>query len=96
MYQELIDKCKQAYKDNNIVSAYNYWVQINELLSNKLEDCKEGEEQRWKVYTEYYNSINQISNQEVYNITDYGKKIAHEQMFKEKLINRMKYYEKKI
>ena len=82
MYQELIDKCRQAYKDNNIVSAYHYWEQIYELLSNKLEECKEDGEQRWKVYAEYYNSINQIPNQEVYDITDYGKKIAYEQMFR--------------
>lgn len=74
MYQELIDKCRQAYKDNNMVSAYHYWEQIYDLLDNKLEECKEDGEQRWKVYAEYYNSINQIPNQEVYDITDYGKK----------------------
>ena len=84
MYQELIDKCRQAYKNNNIVSAYYYWEQIHELLSNKLEECKEDGEQRWKVYAEYHDSINQIPNQEVYDITDYGKRIAYEQMFREK------------
>lgn len=83
MYQELIDKCKQAYKNNNIVSAYHYWEQIKELLSNKLEECKEDKEQRWKVYAEYDDSINQFSDEEVYDITNYGKKIAYEQMFKE-------------
>lgn len=87
MYQELIDKCRQAYKDNNMVSAYHYWEQIYDLLDNKLEECKEDGEQRQKVYAEYYNSINQIPNQEVYDITDYGKKIAYEQMFKEQFKN---------
>ena len=84
MYQELIDKCRQAYKNNNIVSAYHYWEQIHELLSNKLEECKEDGEQRWKIYAEYHDSIMQIPNQEVYDITDYGKRIAYEQMFREK------------
>ena len=32
-------------------------------------------------------SINQIPNQEVYDITDYGKKIANEQMFREQFKN---------
>lgn len=87
MYQELIDKCRQAYKNNNIVSAYHYWVQIHELLSNKLDECKEDGEQRWKIYAEYHDSIMQIPNQEVYDITDYGKRIAYEQMFREKFEN---------
>lgn len=87
MYQELIDKCRQAYKNNNIVSAYHYWEQIHELLSNKLEECKEDGEQRWKIYAEYHDSIMQIPNQEVYDITDYGKRIAYEQMFREKFEN---------
>ena len=84
MYQELIDKCRKAYKDKKIAVAYHYWERIHELLSNKLEECKEDGEQRWKVYAEYHDSINQIPNQEVYDITDYGKRIAHEQMFGQK------------
>ena len=57
------------------------------MLSNKLEECKEDGEQRWKIYAEYHDSINQIPNQEVYDITDYGKRIAQEQMFREKFEN---------
>ena len=87
MYQELIDKCRQAYKDKNIAVAYHYWEEIHELLSKKLDECGEDQNKRWKVYAEYHDSINQIPNQEVYDITDYGKKIAYEQMFKEQFKN---------
>ena len=54
MYQELIDKCRQAYKDNNMVSAYHYWEQIYDLLDNKLEECKEDGEQRSNAYLAGY------------------------------------------
>ena len=84
MYQELIDKCRQAYKEHDLKLAYDYWEQIHELLSNKLEECKEDGEQRWQVYAEYYDNIMQISNQEVYDITDYGKEQAYSQMFRER------------
>ena len=87
MYQELIDKCRQAYKDKNIVVAYHYWEGIHELLSKKLDECGEDQNKRWEIYAEYHDSIMQIPNQEVYDITDYGKKIAYEQMFREKFEN---------
>ena len=87
MYQELIDKCRKAYKDKNIVVAYHYWEEIHELLSKKLDECGEDQNKRWKIYAEYHDSIMQIPNQEVYDITDYGKKIAYEQMFREKFEN---------
>ena len=80
MYQELIDKCRKAYKDKKIAVAYHCWEQIHELLSNKIEECKEDGKQMRKVYAEYYNSINQIPNQEMYDITDYGKEQAYSQM----------------
>ena len=84
MYQELIDKCRKAYKDKKIAVAYHYWEEIHELLSKKLDECEKDQNKRWKVYAEYHDSINQIPNQEVYDITDYGKRIAYEQMFREK------------
>ena len=87
MYQELIDKCRQAYKDKKIAVAYHYWEEIHELLSKKLDECGEDQNKKWKIYAEYHDSIMQISNQEVYDIADYGKKIAYEQMFREKFEN---------
>ena len=83
MYQEFIDKCRKAYKDKKIAAAYHYWGRIHELLSNKLDECKD-EQQRWQIYEEYNNALNQIPNQEVYDITDYGKKQAYNQMFRER------------
>ena len=84
MYQELIDKCRKAYKDKKIAVAYHYWEEIHELLSKKLDECGEDQNKRWKVYAEYHDSINQIPNQEVYDITDYGKEQAYSQMFRER------------
>ena len=87
MYQELIDKCRKAYKDKKIAVAYHYWKEIHELLSKKLDECGKDQNKMWKAYAEYNDSINQISNQEVYDITDYGKEQAYEQMFREQFKN---------
>ena len=84
MYQELIDKCRKAYKDKKIAVAYHYWEEIHELLSKKLDECGKDQNKRWKVYAEYHDSTNQIPNQEVYDITDYGKEQAYSQMFRER------------
>ena len=84
MYQELIDKCRKAYQDKKIAVAYKYWEEIHELLSKKLDECGKDQNKRWKAYAEYHDSINQIPNQEVYDITDYGKEQAYSQMFRER------------
>ena len=84
MYQELIDKCRKAYQDKKIAVAYKYWEEIHELLSKKLDECGEDQNKRWQVYAEYHDNIMQIPNQEVYDITDYGKEQAYSQMFRER------------
>ena len=60
MYQELIDKCRKAYKDKKIAVAYHYWEEIHELLSKKLDECGKDQNKRWKVYAEYHDNIMQI------------------------------------
>lgn len=84
-YQELVDKCKKAYADKDINKALEYWCDIHDLLDNKLNEFdKYDDENRHKCYQEYYNFMQQFTDDEVYTITDYGKEKAYRQMEREK------------
>jgi len=73
-YQELVDKCKNAYKDHNLLLAYTYWKKIHEILDNKLDKYDESDqENRYKCYAEFDKYMDQFASQEIYDITDYGK-----------------------
>ena len=73
-YQELVDKCKKAYKKHDLHMAYKYWCDIHEILLNKLDKFDEyDEENRYKCYDEFHKYIEQFTSDEVYDITDYGK-----------------------
>lgn len=80
-YQELVNKCKQAYKENNLTSAYEFWRKIYDILDERLSkfDIKNDEE-RNKCYEEFNKYMKQFTNQEVYDITDFGKQKAYKQM----------------
>ena len=36
-YQELVNKCKKAYKDNILGLSYKYWCDIHDILDKKLK-----------------------------------------------------------
>lgn len=92
MYQEIINNCKKAYKEHKMELAYKYWYEMFELLEKKLDNTKTEEERR-NVYTEYFDYMRQFEDNEVYDITDYGKEKAYKQMFRnqfqEILLNNM-------
>lgn len=73
-YQELVDKCRNAYKKHDLKSAYQYWCDIHEILLEKLDNYdRNDEENRYKCYDEFHKYIDQFPSQEIYDITDYGK-----------------------
>ena len=94
-YQELISKCKQAYKEHDLRLAYTYWVQIYEILSQKIEDVEnikdlsgtELELKKRDIYFEFFDCMEQFSNNEVYDITDWGKEIEYNREVRDRYEN---------
>lgn len=87
-YQELVNKCKQAYKENDLTSAYEFWKKIYNVLDEKLSQFDiNNDNERYKCYEEFNKYISQFDNQEVYDITDYGKQKAYKQLEVEKTYN---------
>ena len=94
-YQELISKCKQAYKEHDLRLAYTYWVQMHEILSKKIEDVEnikdlssaELELKKRDIYFEFFDCMEQFSNNEVYDITDWGKKIEYSREVRDRYEN---------
>ena len=89
MYQELIDKCKKAYKDNILGLSYKYWCDSYDILDKRLSEFDlYDDENRYKCYQEFNNYIKQFTDEEVFRITDYGKQIMenkkHIEKWKEK------------
>lgn len=60
---ELVVKAKKAFDDNNLDEAYEAWSEIYE----KLEGVN--------YMFELHKAMELFSNDEVYGITDYGKKL---------------------
>lgn len=77
-YQELVNKCKKAYKKHDLHTAYKYWCEIHDILLNKLDKYdKYDEENVNKCYREFNDYIKQFTDDEVYDITDYGKELYY-------------------
>lgn len=80
-YQELIDLCKGAYNSGNLSSAYKYWEMIYGVLDKKLSKIdKHNKVEIQERYDEFNEYMNQFSDKEVYDITDYGKEQAYLKM----------------
>lgn len=86
-YQKLVDECKKAYADNDLSKAWTLWEQINDILLT-LDEFKEDDKVNrhfvWETYDKY---MKQFTNEEVYGITDYGKRLAYRQMERERTRN---------
>ena len=84
-YQELVNKCKKAYKDNILGLSYKYWCDIHDILDKRLSEFDlYDDENRYKCYQEFNNYIKQFTDEEVFRITDYGKQKAYREMEREK------------
>ena len=94
-YQELISKCKQAYKEHDLRLAYTYWVQMHEILSRKIEEVENIKDlssvelklKKRDIYFEFFDCIEQFSNNEVYDITDWGKEIEYSREVRDRYEN---------
>ena len=85
-YQKLVDECKKAYADNDLSKAWTLWEQINDILltlDEFEEDDKVNRHFVWETYDKY---MKQFTNEEVYGITDYGKRLAYRQMERERTL----------
>ena len=87
-YQNLVDKCKKAYKEKDLTSAYEFWGKIYDILDERLNKFDiENDEERNKCYQEFNKYMKQFTDDEVYTITDYGKQQAYRKMELEKTYN---------
>ena len=77
-YKELIKNCKQAYKNNDLKLAYNYWCEIFDITFKKLDELDDFDDKnRFKVWKKHNKVMEKFTNDEVYRITDYGKRQAY-------------------
>lgn len=79
-YQKLVDECKKAYADNDLSKAWTLWEQINDILltlDEFEEDDKVNRHFVWETYDKY---MKQFTDEEVFGITDYGKRKAYREM----------------
>lgn len=72
--KKLVEECKKAYKKNDLKSAYEFWSRIYD--NHSIENLKTEMEKR-QVTEELFNVMKLFDDDEVYNITDYGKRNAH-------------------
>ena len=84
-YQELVDKCRKAYNESNIMLASVYWEEIYNTLDKKLDETK-SEEERKGCLEEHGKYMTQFTNEEVYKITDYLKAKAYKEMEEERKV----------
>lgn len=67
---DLIQKCKQAIRDNDLESASKYWQKIFEVYA---PDLKEDEEIREQKAAKLFELMGNFTDAEVYKVTDYLK-----------------------
>ena len=66
----LVKKCKEAYRSNNLDLAGKYWAEIYEKYAPSI---KEDEKTRYEKYEKLNKLMSDFTDEEVYDITDYLK-----------------------
>ena len=79
-YEKLVTNCKRAYKNNDLEKAYDYWCRMYDELEYLEKEFNEDPDEWAKAHLEFQSYMNKFTNQEVYDITDYGR----EKYYKEK------------
>lgn len=69
--QQLIDAIKYEYVNSNIAKAWEYWKELFALYDTPPTAS---DEQKMADCIELHSFLQQITNEEVYTITDYGKR----------------------
>ena len=80
---KIVDECKDAYANGNMSLAYEKWSELHSFLipegiANASTDFQN------KMYDFYSDCMNKFSDEEVYNITDYGKAHSYSEMEEER------------
>lgn len=79
--QELVDKCKEAYANNDLESAGKYWSDIYDaVLPDEKTMQTMSDAERMESYSLLSKLMNQFTDREVYDITDYLKRKAYREM----------------
>lgn len=71
-YQTIINKCKEAFNNNNLELASKYWCRLyNKLEREEKKFDMEDYENRHFLFREFATYMRQFTNKEVYTITYY-------------------------
>lgn len=65
---DLVNLCKEAYRNNDLDLAGKYWNQIYEKYAPSI---KEDEKTRYEKYEKLNELMSNFTDEEVYKITDY-------------------------
>lgn len=68
---ELVEKCKQAIKDNELDKAGKYWNQIFEKYCPSAEIVKADSKKANEMYENFNKLMENFTDKEVYTVTDY-------------------------
>lgn len=79
--QELVDKCKKAYAEKDLESAGKYWSEIYDtVLPDETTMKNMSDAERMKSYSILSKLMDQFTDREVYDITDYLKRKSYRKM----------------
>lgn len=77
--QKLIKVCKEFYNNKDLKNAYKLWEQLFNTLDEDVYGLT-NEEDVALVYKVFTDDLKAFTNQEVYDITDYGKNLIYSEM----------------
>lgn len=75
-YQNLVDDCKKAYREKNIVLANDLWNKLFDLTFDFVDNTDDENKKTERFFIHNY-FVDKFTNEEVYAITDYGKRKAY-------------------
>ena len=80
-YQTIVNRCKEAFHNNNLELAGKYWRKMhNKLEREEVKLDKDDHEGRHLLFREFAVYMLQFTNEEVYIITDYLKEKCYEKI----------------
>lgn len=80
--QDLVDRCKEAYANNDLKTANELWTKLYDLFipENEEEFRALSDEERTHRFATQQKFMDQFTDEEVYAITDYGKRKEYRKM----------------
>ena len=80
-HQTIINKCKEAFHNNNLELASKYWCKMhNKLKREEAKLDKDDYEGKRLLFLKFAEYLTQFTNEEVYTITDYLKEKYYEKI----------------